>query len=198
VTEFDWRAFLAEFSSELLADPDIKSAQTEEAVESRWLGFHGATEEELGLLEARLEVTLPPSYRQFLAASNGWRSTGYFIDRLWSTGTIRWFRDHNQEWIDAYVEPAARLPAIPDEDYLVYGERQTGIRVEYLQNALEISDEGDSAILLLNPAIVTDDGEWEAWFFANWMAGAERYPSFRELMQAQRRGFLDLFNRKAS
>src|SRR5262249_28866812 len=33
---------------------------------------------------------------------------------------------------------------------------------------------------LLNPMVVWPDGEWEAWFFANWLPGAARYPSFAD------------------
>ena len=62
-------------------------------------------------------------------------------------------------------------------------------RVEYLESALEVSEEGDSAVYLLNPEVVTADGEWEAWFFANWLPGASRYRSFTELMEAEYRTF---------
>ena len=41
------------------------------------------------------------------------------------------------------------------------------------------------------------EGEWEAWFFANWLPGATRYHSFAELMQQERLGFLELQARKA-
>ena len=54
-----------------------------------------------------------------------------------------------------------------------------------MKTALEISDTGDAAILLLNPQVITTDGEWEAWFFSNWNPGARRYPSFWELMHRQ-------------
>jgi hypothetical protein len=43
----------------------------------------------------------------------------------------------------------------------------------------------DSAVCLLNPQAITRDGEWEAWFFANWLPGARRYRSFEELMRAE-------------
>ncbi len=54
---------------------------------------------------------------------------------------------------------------------------------------LEISDVGDSAIYLLNPQIVTADGEWQAWLFSNWNPGAVRHRSFQELMVAERNAF---------
>ena len=73
----------------------------------------------------------------------------------------------------------------------MYGETQDSVRfrVEYLESALEVSDIGDSAIFLLNPKVVTPDGEWEAWFFGNWLPGASRYRSFAELMEAEYQTF---------
>src|SRR5690242_4018169 len=111
---------------------------------------------------------------------------------------IAWFRVRNQQWIDAYVEPAADAgPPISEAEHLVYGDDQNTVRfrVEYLQDCLEVSAEGDSAILLLNPRVVTPEGEWEAWFFGNWLPGARRYRSFRELMQAEYAAFLTLRDR---
>ena len=81
--------------------------------------------------------------------------------------------------------------SIPDEDYFVYGEHQKEVfRLEYLQTALEISDSIESAVYLLNPQVVTVDGEWEAWFLASW-EGARRYRSFWEMMQDEHRRFLE-------
>lgn len=50
---------------------------------------------------------------------------------------------------------------MPDEKYLVYGEEQdcVTLRIEYLKTALSISEGIDSAIYLLNPQVVTEDGE---------------------------------------
>ncbi|MEQ8226028.1 MAG: hypothetical protein ABRQ37_27190, partial [Candidatus Eremiobacterota bacterium] len=48
-----------------------------------------------------------------------------------------------------------------------------------------ISEEVDSAIYLLNPHVVTSDGEWEAWFFGYTLPGAIRYRSFREMMEGE-------------
>ena len=188
----DWRPFLEKWSRELIeagAYPQL----AREVVESGWLGFPGATAEQLDVAEARLGVTLPPSYREFLTVTNGWRQTGTSIWRMWSTEEIDWFRARNADWIDAYVNPFGGLEglSLTDEEYLVYGKSQDSVRfrVEYLESALEISDEGDSAIYLLNPEVVTADGEWEAWFFANWLPGASRYRSFAELMEAEYRTF---------
>jgi HEAT repeat protein len=49
---------------------------------------------------------------------------------------------------------------------------------------------GDSIIYLLNPQVVASDGEWEAWRFAHWIPGAERFPSFELLMRSEHELFL--------
>ena len=192
--EFNWRDFLEQFSQSLLDDDTIRAQQSQEILNSKWLGFPAASVQEINSVEDRLGVSLPPSYRQFLQTSNGWRNSGAFIDRVWSTSEIAWFQERHQTWIDAYTGPESIQPTVSDQEYFVYGEEQDPItlRVEYLQTALEISDVGDSGIYLLNPKIVTEEGEWEAWFFANWLPGAVRYRSFQELMEAEYRNFLAL------
>jgi hypothetical protein len=192
MVSFDWEPFLKTWSREIIASGQ-GPALPQDVAASGWLGFPGATEEQIARAEARLGVQLPPSYKEFLRVTNGWRQTGPFIWRMWSTEEIEWFAVRNQGWIDAFLHPPGWgvLPPIPDEEYFVYGEDQNSVsmRAEYLQTALEISEEGDSAIYLLNPRVVTSDGEWEAWFFANWLPGASRYRSFLEMMQAKYESF---------
>jgi hypothetical protein len=193
MTTFNWKAFLAEWNHELLQDDEIVQRLPAGVVAAGWLGYPGATEAQIVALEARLGTRLPPSYRAFLAVTNGWRTTTPFIDKLWSTDEVEWFAVRNQDWIDAYVGPAADLPSSTDAEYLTYGDEQSGyLRTEYMQSALEISETGDAAIYLLNPEIVTPEGEWEAWFLANWNPGASRYRSFQEMMQAEYQSFLRL------
>ena len=63
------------------------------------------------------------------------------------------------------------------------------LRSEYLATALDISEETGNGMYLLNPRIVTPDGEWEAWFWAAWLPGANRHRSFQEMMVAERQSF---------
>jgi hypothetical protein len=192
--EFNWQDFLERYSRSLLDDDSIRGQQSPETLNSEWLGFPGASIQEIRIVEDRLGVSLPPSYRRFLQTSNGWRNAGAFIYRMWSTTEIAWFKERHKAWINAYTGPKPIQPTVSDQDYFVYGAQQDPItlRVEYLQTALEISDVGDSCIYLLNPKVVTEGGEWEAWFFANWLPGAVRYRSFQELMEAEYRDFLAL------
>ncbi len=195
----DWRSFLSQFSKELLADPQFRAASPIEAIASGWLGFPGASEAQLADAEARLGTRLPPSYRQFLGTTNGWLTLGHFINNIWPIEKVDWFRVRNQWAIDAwqlgenyYSSAPTTRPSVPDEKYFIYGADQDPayLRSEYLHTALEISDWGDSAILLLNPQVVFDDGEWEAWFHANWLPGARRYRSFLALMQDEYQAYL--------
>ena len=157
--KFDWEELLVRWNKELLEDEQIRAHLPLEVLDSAWLGYPGATDTQIAHAEARLGTTLPPSYRDFLKFTNGWRQIGPFIYKLWSTEEIDWFSVRNQDWIDAYLQGG--LPPVPDEEYFTYGDDQdpTSFRVEYLQTTLEISDVGDSAIFLLNPRVVTSDGE---------------------------------------
>ncbi len=199
---YDWKPFLLQFSKDILADDDLRSALPDEAVASGWLGFPSATEEELVALESRLGAKLPPSYRQFLGVSNGWRTMGSFIYKLWGTSEVDWYKVRNQEAIDAWMMGmsimgqygATAEPTVLDKDYFKYGKGQDSayLRTEYMSTALEISDWGDSAILLLNPRVISPEGEWEAWLHASWLPGASRYRSFWELMHEEHADFLGL------
>jgi hypothetical protein len=184
VPEYDWNDLLKRWSRDVLASRERAARLPPNVAASGRLGYPAAGPDALRQAEARLGIDLPPSYRQFLAASNGWHTGNRAIPELWPLEQIEWFRVNNQEWIDAYVETDEG--SISDSDYFVYGKGQDPalFRSNYLESALQISPEGDEAVYLLNPKVTTPDGEWEAWFFANWLPGARRYRSFWELMAA--------------
>ena len=171
------------------------------------MGYSGATEDQISRVENRLEVTLPPSYREFLKVTNGWRQTTPFIYRIWAIEDVEWFSVRHQEWIETFLIENSKKSyikssnnglisdiTISDNEYFIYGDNQdcSQVRVEYLKAALEISEKGESSIYLLNPQVITDDGEWEAWFFCDWLPGADRYRSFQDMMQAEYRNFLEM------
>ncbi len=162
----EWRSFLEKWVSNLNAP---------------------ATEEQIEKAQKRLGVTLPPSYVSFLRVTNGCGQTTPFIDRVSPIEEVKWFSQENQEWIQAY-EPAALKK--PSKKYFQYAETGAGEHVgSHFASCLQISD-SDDGVYLLNPKAVTADGEWEAWFFANWVPGALRFPSFEHLMVHEYRAFL--------
>jgi hypothetical protein len=189
MTESEWKNFLAEYNRELLSYEEVVEVLPPERIKAGWLGCVGASEGEITAVEKRLAMPLPPSYRAFLKVSNGWSFPSVSIFDLLPATKVVWFCEQNQDWIDAYVGPSAELPPISDKEYFVYGAKQDCItfRADYLQTALQISEVADGSVVLLNPKATTPQGEWETWFFANWLPGAVRYRSFVEWLAAERK-----------
>ena len=173
-SEQEWRLFLEAWGHALLDDEVLRKRFSAEVRTSGWLGYQGASTEEIEQAERRLGTKLPPSYRTFLRVTNGWRDTCFYIRRIWSTSQIEWFSVRNQGWIDAWVEAGQR------EQY-----RAPVADVMRVKAALEVSEVGDDSIYLLSPFRIQPDGEWEAWCLSNWAPDNEVYPSFRELMLAE-------------
>jgi hypothetical protein len=184
VTVEEWQSLLIDWNIQLLSDPKLTGI-SEEVRRSGWLGHTGATEAQIRAAEARLEIELPASYKSFLQASNGWHNTGYFIYRLRPVEEIEWYYTQNKESIDQTVDVYQAMGPISDEDYFVYGDKQRSAvyRAEYLLSAIQISDIGDAAVYLLNPEVRSAGSEWEAWFYSSWEPGADRFPSFWEMMR---------------
>ena len=183
MADLDWHTWLREWNRELLDRFDVEHpnafvdpAVTREVVASGWLGAPGATADQLAALEARLGVTLPPSYRAFLQASNGFLQPGVIVPRLLPCEEVDWYRNAHQQEIDIWLSAAGQ------------GEDADAFE-RYLPATLQVSAEErvGSAVYLLNPKVVDAAGEWEAFYFADWVPGADRYPSFRALMEAERR-----------
>lgn len=146
---------------------------------SRWPGSPGASVDQLTQAEKRLAIQLPPSYRTFLHASNGWTQASRSVPILLPIENIQWFRKLHREWILAYQfsEPLD----LPEAEYFDYAKSDSvQFCPRHLQHTLCVSDIGDDAVLLLNPMVIWPDGEWEAWFFANWLPGAQRFRSFAD------------------
>jgi hypothetical protein len=189
MSEFNWQSFLQQWSREMLDSAHSNEFPADVAT-SGWLGFPPATDEEISAVEHQLGISLPPSYRAFLSVSNGWRRTTHFIERLWGTKEINWYRKKNKESTSAFTQGYSAYGSndqVPDEEYFAYDQWAGDIRPKHFKETLQISavTEGDTAVCLLNPQVISKDGEWEAWFFAAWLRGAHRYRSFRELMEAQ-------------
>jgi HEAT repeat protein len=199
MSEFPWIDLLTSWSQELVSSGQNADGLPVEVIESGWLGFPGATEQELAAAEARLGTILPPSYRAFLRVTNGWRMTTGFAGGLRPVEDVGWLADEDPALIETWIMGELGLGsppiAITDAEYHVYGERvDQPFRSEYLRTALAISDRRNG-IYLLNPQTVTSDGEWEAWFFAPWVPGADRYRSFWEMMEAEHERFVFVLKR---
>jgi hypothetical protein len=153
-----WKPFLERWSEEWhIAQPDSEL----------WLGFPAASEAQVTALEERLGRVLPPSFREFLLVTNGWRDAGHFVWQLRGTDEIGWMRD---------LDPlTAELP---------------GDAEGVLERSLLISLEADAGVVFLDPGDVDEHGEWAAYDLFSWTgSGPERYDSFYEKMYDFYAGF---------
>lgn len=171
-----WRPFLEQWSQEWVVghDPESDGPLAAEVLRDGWLGFGPASEAEVAAAEARLGRRLPPSLREFLLVTNGWRNAGTFIHRLAGTAELEWLRDtDDRSWIEAW-EDLAEDDEVQDDEAKV------------LSRSLRLSLDGDAAVMLLDPGDVDEDGEWAGYWLASWSgAGPERHDSFHDLMHRQ-------------
>lgn len=200
MVEYDWLPFLKQCNQQTLARLTTRDYSDETLalmgiahahLTSDWMGFSGASEATIAALEARLGATLPPSYRAFLSVSDGFCQPAMLVPRIFSSHEVDWFRNTNpaEGSEEAIAQGRALFGTIeiPDEEYFIYGKDQDPItmRDAYIPATLRISAREiyGSALYLLNPKVITEDGEWEAWKIAHWLPGANRYRSFWDLMQ---------------
>ncbi|MEV4295298.1 SMI1/KNR4 family protein [Microbispora rosea] len=155
-----WKPFLRRWSEDWrVAHPG------EEPDGDPWLGFPPATEDEVRALEARLGCVLPPSLREFLLVTNGWRDAGNFVWRLRGTEQIGWLADLEPLWAEACADWNGE-----DEEPLAAG-------------FLLVSLAADAGVIYLDSGDVDERGEWAAYDMFTWTArGPERHDSFYEKM----------------
>jgi hypothetical protein len=184
---FNWENRIREWSQkriEIFLEDHDEEDLSPEVLKSGYLGYPGATEDEIVATKARLNITFPPSYREFLKASNGLRPISEYGLEFCGTENIVWYAPDHQDWVDELIETWNK--PVTDEEYFVYGDEQSNytLRPEYLQTSLEISSEDMGYIFLLNPQIIVIDNEWEAWYCSfSSSFGIYRYRSFGEMME---------------
>jgi hypothetical protein len=170
----EWREFLRSYSSEYLnseylheltekgrGDVNIVQRQT------RWLGYEQASEEAVLAAEDRLGIRLPPSYRNFLLASNGWSAIARSLYELLKVEEIGWFPDVDPGMWDAWSH---------DEDL-----------TEQLKRSILLSGPADGDYWLLDASNIGPDGEWTAyWWWAGDGEDPHPYDSFAALVVSAR------------
>ncbi|MFE5026298.1 SMI1/KNR4 family protein [Streptomyces sp. NPDC056656] len=174
-----WRPYLATYSAHLLRtiDRDELRGVSEEQRAAGWLGFHGASEQQIAALEVRLGTRLPPSYRSFLAASDGWRHLGPFMEQIRTTETVGWCEEVDSLLWDMITDYDEEEPDGPQK----------------MERGLLVSLEGDAQFWLLDPGDASEDGEWAAYTWSSWYPGwGERHESFAALVADERASFENL------
>ncbi|WP_280885749.1 SMI1/KNR4 family protein [Streptomyces sp. LBL] len=187
-TTFDWRPFLLRWSGEWadsLADGETRGKNDEAARRARWLGFPPASEERIAAMEERLGRRMPPSYREFLKVSDGWRHAGGFVSLLAGAEDARWHNDESGH-ADMFEEDQD-ADADPEE------QREADIWQRIWRCGLQLDVESDITYVLMDPEDVDEDGEWAVYTWASWRAAPpERYANFLAFMRDMNREFHSL------
>lgn len=146
----------------LLADHHRSTSQ---ARTSGWLGRAPAPEEAIVVAEQRLGVALPADYRAFLSVSNGLAALSVTIPGL------------------VPVEEIAYLHMMVDAELLAILKEYPGDDMPAaLDTAVLVSERDAEEMVLLIPPQAADKS-WRVWFFAHWVPGEIRYPSFRHYLE---------------
>ncbi|WP_185845615.1 SMI1/KNR4 family protein [Kibdelosporangium aridum] len=175
----NWREWLARWSDEWVRSAEPAELDAE-VLRDRWLGFAPAGEEAVAAAEARLGHRLPPSYREFLLTTDGWRNAGMFVWRMRDTSNLGWLRDIEPFWEESWEEVDDDL----DGDFGDDSAEELPATDNKFSRGLLISLEADAGILFLDPGDVDESGEWAAYSLFSWRAAPPtRFASFTALME---------------
>ncbi|CAM5271416.1 SMI1/KNR4 family protein [Streptomyces narbonensis] len=170
---FNWQTFLNRWQEEWVPRPD----EDDEPLVP--LCRPGADAAVIAAVEERLGQRLPPSYRDFLAVSDGWfveQAAGIY--QLGGTADIDWFGDPFG-MTPLYEQGLGDDPR--EEEVLLAGMWRRALRLE---------TDSDMSHALLDPGDTDEDGEWALYVYKGWSGEfPDRYPSFRAYMEAMYRGF---------
>lgn len=186
---FRWSELLGRWSRELCEYEDFVLTQDDAVIESGWTGSNPVDAADLLDLERRLGRTLPPSYRAFLMTTDGYVGGGS-VERIRPAREVRPFVEEESEWVEVWLATAGDGPPMSVADHVASRGRDEVIaRWQLLSDAIQVSDTFDGAVYLLCPPVADDDGEWEAWLFANWLPGAARFASWWDLINEEYRNW---------
>ncbi|MFF5935617.1 SMI1/KNR4 family protein [Streptomyces sp. NPDC012508] len=181
---FNWQEFLGRWQQEWVPRADADEGDDEDEDEHGGTGFGSparpaAEEAAIAAAEERLGRRLPPSYREFLAVSDGWHvDEPAGVYQLGGVADIDWFGDPF-DMTPMYEESLGNDPR--EEDVLLAGMWRRALRLE---------TDSDMSHALLDPGDTDQDGEWALYVYRGWSGEfPQRYPSFRAYMQAKYRGF---------
>ncbi|MGW7629439.1 SMI1/KNR4 family protein [Streptomyces griseoincarnatus] len=177
---FDWGTFLRRWQDEWVPSEDEAEelAEGDLTLADLALACPPASEAEVADAERRLGTRLPPSYRGFLLASNGWSLRDDSIHQLGAAHEIGWFGD-----------PFGMTPMYRES----LDERATEQQVLLAgmwERALQLETDSDMSYALLDPGDTDEDGEWALYVYHGWSGEyPTRYPSFRAYMQRRYESF---------
>lgn len=139
------------------------SPQTKKA---KWLGCPPASASAIEEATRRLGAPLPEDYVSFLLVSDGFQATSPTSVPVFAIDEVRWLRDAMPDLVKAWDQPATQEVCQSLKESLLIGDLN-----------------GEQQLLLVPNQSGNDKARWECWFFASWIPGEDRHPSFRAYME---------------
>jgi hypothetical protein len=160
----DWPELLERINETALQETGLLDS----SCDNQELRHDPASEDEIMAVEAKLGISLPTDYREFLRCSNGFEAIHAASARLVPVAELAWLRNAYSGLLE------------------VWNTSDLQDTYEGLERSLLIGDlDGEQLLLLIRQREKSDVGEqpWECWFFASWVPGEVRYWSFRGYME---------------
>ena len=149
-----------------------------------------ASDTDLDALAARIGKPLPPSYRAFLATTNGMIYVAPLnVVTMVSADAVVPLTTANFPGIEVWLAMAdAAVPHEPAAGGPLPGRA--------LARAWVISSIEDGDVYFIFPDLAGADGEWPVWFFGPKNPGAYGYPSFGAMLARERAAALNGIDRR--
>jgi hypothetical protein len=163
-----WTELLQRWSGEAIAHADEAGLDvTAEMRASGWIGSRPASAADITATERRLERSLPPSYREFLALADGWPVLSMDFRQVRPVAEVDWV---------AAADPGFYKVVCSDNGYEWPPDGDDG---PPLMNRAVLLNSGTDSFLY-DTGRVAADGEWATTCWTSWYPGAgDRQPSFR-------------------
>jgi hypothetical protein len=162
---WSWERLLAAISKQAIkAEPEL---YTQEERRARWIGRAPASDQAVSGAQTRLGIHLPDDYLGFVRVSNGCAPTAPTAPRLLP------------------IEEIDRLRNVADPESFAIDKGYPGDDMaSVMERCILGSDpEAEEMVLLIPPVQAPEP--WQTWFFAHWVPGETRYPSFRHYMEQE-------------
>ena len=148
----------------------------------------------------RNDVLLSDGLLKFYECTNGlwlWSEDGSLRQRIYEIDKIDLYKKVAPEQVEAWY-PASEIgtrtvPSVPDIDYFIYGDDQDplDVRLEYLNEAMLLSNDYLDAEILVIPSVVSEKGEFEIWYLAHYISGASRFRDIFDYLTYERKQNLE-------
>jgi hypothetical protein len=174
-----WTELLRRWSGEAIAHADAVGLEvTPEMRASGWIGVPPAPAADIAAARARLERSLPQSYQEFLAITDGWPVLSFDFGQVRPVARLDWV---------AAADPGFYAVVCADHGYEWPPDSDDGPPL--MNRSLLLSSGTDS--FLYDTGRPGADGEWATTCWTSWYPGAgNQQPSFRAGLESHYASFV--------